>query len=223
MSDFFPHADDILYTIIARGAHPTTGQRCCNEDTVRLHRCRDCFDGPPVCQNCITEAHHSNPFHAIESWTGTHFQKSSLADLDFKLYLMHAGKPCPSADPCEVGQRFEVVHTNGIHFLRVIQCSCPGAPSNLLQYTHCKLLPSTPLAPRVLFSFDLMKDFHVHSVTSKKSAFDYIAAIRRKSNALVSNVPVRLDLIERLANKPDSRYIRILTLNLCERLDYGGF
>ncbi len=69
-----------------------------------------------------------------------------------------------------------------------------------------------------------MKDFHVHSVTSKKSAFDYIAAIRRKSNALVSNVPVRrLDLIERLTNKTDSRYIRILTLNLCERLDYGGF
>ncbi len=197
LSDFFPHIDNMLHTMIARGAHPSAGQHCCDGDTVRLHRCRDCFDGHPVCRKCITEAHHSNPFHAIESWTGTHFRKSSLIDLDFKLYLMHSGKPCPHADPRDLGQRIEVVHTNGIHFLRIFQCSCPGAPSNLLQYTHCKLLPSTPQAPRVLFTFDLMKDFHVHSLTSKKSAFDYIAAIRRKTNALVSDVTVRFCSIDK--------------------------
>ncbi len=49
LSDFFPHIDDMLHTMIVRGAHPSAGQHCCNGDTVRLHRCQDCFDGHPVC------------------------------------------------------------------------------------------------------------------------------------------------------------------------------
>ncbi|KLO04656.1 hypothetical protein SCHPADRAFT_840384 [Schizopora paradoxa] len=179
----------MIHTIIEGGAHPTTGSSCCTADSIRLHRCRDCFNSAPVCQKCIIEEHRSNPFHAIETWTGTHFKKSSLEDLQSALHLMHSGRPCPRMDPYDNGSRMEIVHVNGIHFMRIFQCQCPGHPSMIQQLTHCKLLPSTAVEPRVCFTFDLMKDFHVHSLTSKKSAFDYIRAIRRKTNAIVSDDP----------------------------------
>lgn len=181
----------MVNSIIAGGAHPTTGSPCCSPDSVRLHRCRDCFNSVPVCKKCILETHRTNPFHAVETWTGAYFKKSSLEDLHLTLHLMHSGSPCPYMDPNADGHRMEIVHINGIHFLRVVQCLCPGHPTKIQQLISCKLLPSTAVEPRVCFTFDLMKDFHVHSLTSKKSAFDYVRAIRRKTSAIVSNVPVR--------------------------------
>lgn len=191
LADFFPYVDQMVNAIIARGAHHLTGSMCCKEDTVRLHRCRDCYDDTPVCGQCIVDAHRSNPFHVIESWTGSFFNKSNLATFGLKLHLMHAGEQCPYTDKDAEGVRVEIVHTNGIHFLQVVECSCPGRLSRLLQYTRSRLLPASALEPRVCFTFDLMKDFHVHSLISKKSAYDYMLAIRRKTNALVSDVPVR--------------------------------
>lgn len=180
----------MLDAIIAGGANTSTGSICCKEGTVRLHRCRDCFDSTPVCGECIVDAHRSNPFHSIETWTGTYFKKSSLADLGFKLHLMHSGERCPYNDEHVMGDRVEIVHTNGLHFLCVVQCSCLDRPSKLIQYTRSMLLPASAIEPRVCFSFALMKDFQIHTLTSKKSAYDYILAIRRKTNALVSDVPV---------------------------------
>ncbi|KLO06221.1 hypothetical protein SCHPADRAFT_946269 [Schizopora paradoxa] len=188
LADFIPFIDDMIDIIIENGAHPSTGLPCCNSKNPRLHRCRDCFDPTPLCRDCIVAQHRSSPFHAIETWTGTHFRKSSLFDLGFKLYLMHGGDRCPYSKQDAPGDNMEVVDTNGVHFVRIVKCYCPGRLSRLLQYTKSKLLPATAKEPRVCFTFDLMKDFHVHSHTSKKSAYDYMQAIRRKTNVLVSDV-----------------------------------
>ncbi|KLO05566.1 hypothetical protein SCHPADRAFT_946616 [Schizopora paradoxa] len=189
LAEFFPHVDEMVQTIISGGAHASTGVVCCEEGSIRTYRCRDCYFSSPVCAQCIGNQHRSNPFHNIEVWTGTHFRRSSLAEAGFTLHLMHPDAVCPSFDQHAKGKQAQIVHTNGIHSLRVYACACSGKPSDLLQYIHCKILPASVKEPREFFTFDLMKDFHIHSLVSKKSAFDYIRAIRRKTDALVSDIP----------------------------------
>jgi hypothetical protein len=52
-----------------------------------------------------------------------------------------------------------------------------------------RLFPATIEQPATTFTFNLLKQFHVHCFESKKSAFDYIGALRRLTNN------VRTDLV----------------------------
>ncbi|KAK0207492.1 hypothetical protein IW262DRAFT_1469444 [Armillaria fumosa] len=61
-----------------------------------------------------------------------------------------------------------------------LPCSCGEANT----------LRETVAEPRSGFTFAVLRDFHLQTLTSKKSAYDYISAIRRKTNnAFCNNVP----------------------------------
>lgn len=149
------------------------------------YRCLECFHSRPICASCIKEQHTLNPFHRIQYWTGKHFEKASLHSLGFTLYLGHDGSPCP-LNRLRSSTKFVVVHTNGIHDRNIEYCIC--SPSNhsydnLLQLVRNRLFPATKDFPRSVFTFEVLEDFHRHSLSSKTSAYDYYNALRMHTNA----------------------------------------
>ncbi|KAF5344859.1 hypothetical protein D9756_011191 [Leucocoprinus leucothites] len=122
--------------------------------------------------------------HAFSSWTGSHFEKSSLHDLGFTIHLGHHGQPCPAGGGAVVDS--VVVHTNGVHERRIAFCLCsPSDPSydHLLQLVRNRLFPPTADSPRTAFTFEVLEDFHRHSLSSKSSAYDYYNALKMHTNA----------------------------------------
>lgn len=56
---------------------------------------------------------------------------------------------------------------------------------------HSRIFPGTVAKPHSGFTFAVLQDFYLQTLTSKKSAYDYISAIRRKTNNVFSKkVPV---------------------------------
>jgi hypothetical protein len=45
-----------------------------------------------------------------------------------------------------------------------------------------RLFPATFEQPQTAFTFTAMKQFHVHALASKKSAYDYVKALCQLSN-----------------------------------------
>ncbi|KXN84844.1 Transcription elongation factor SPT5 [Leucoagaricus sp. SymC.cos] len=140
-----------------------------SEDRRPLYRCLECFYSIPVCRTCIKAQHINHPFHHIQRWTGTYFERSSLHALNFVIHLGHNGEPCPlnKNPPMEC----VVVHTNGIH------------QRWILQLIRRQLFPPTLHKPRTMFTFAVLKDFHRHSLSAKTSAYDYYEALKRHTNA----------------------------------------
>ena len=135
-----------------------------------------------LCDACIVERHVRHPLHVIEEHTGKFFRQTSLSNLGLKPTLMHDGKKCPYVPEGYRGVETLIVHTNGIHKLRVIYCDCPDKPPRAIQLVKSKLFPGTAEDPRSAFSFDLLKDFHLHTRVSKKSSYDYLRAVQRRTD-----------------------------------------
>lgn len=176
--------DDIQGVILDGNVSSQTDSPCgCGSGLRRLFRCTDCASAPPSCSRCIVHEHSHLPFHKIEEWTGSHFRATSLCALGLRICLMHDGQPCPSMQDTYDGTLCVVAHINGIHKIRVLFCSCQGHPPKLLQLVQAKLFPGTVDEPRSLFTFAVLKDFHLHTCVSKRAAYDYMRALRRKSDA----------------------------------------
>lgn len=162
----------------------------CEAALPRLYRCKDCFFRKPVCRQCFTRQHRVNPLHRVEHWDQNSFKATSLRELGLVVCLMHEGGECPHTKD-QSPLSLTVYHTNGVHEVAFKPCLCANSPSStFLQLLVSRLLASSTLQPRLAFSTDVLKDFHLHNLVSKKSAFNYAKVIRRKTSARVSSVPV---------------------------------
>lgn len=67
-------------------------------------RCRDCCARPSFCRTCCVRAHKYSPFHHIEEWKDSSYQRGDLDLMGYTIYLGHGGSPCRShADISEAG------------------------------------------------------------------------------------------------------------------------
>ncbi|TFK59869.1 hypothetical protein BDN72DRAFT_745195, partial [Pluteus cervinus] len=157
-------------------------------------RCRDCFFNRVCCRMCIISQHSCMPFHRIEKWDGHHFKRTSLRNAGFALHLGHDGCPCPHSLP-EKSRLTVIVDSTGFHYHDVHYCFCPGSPrEDFVQLLQARLFPGTLGTPRTAFTFNVLKDIHVHGLTSKKSVYDYHDALRRLTDPVFpGQVPDRLD------------------------------
>ncbi|KAJ3565608.1 hypothetical protein NP233_g7520 [Leucocoprinus birnbaumii] len=148
------------------------------------YRCLDCFHSSPLCAACLSHEHKQLPFHRIQRWTGLHFERVTLKKLDYVLNFGHLGKSCPLNK--EPATDLVVVHTNGIHQLKIRYCLCGRQKQNwkALQLTANRLFPASPEQPQTAFTFTVLKDFHRHSLSAKTSAYDYFDAIQKHSDAV---------------------------------------
>jgi hypothetical protein len=101
MKEFVAQVDEIMQAMQAMQARASLPESAsCAEcgQIVAEWRCDDCIGGKILCRFCMQQAHFPNPFHRIECWTRTHFQKAALWEVGVYLVLPHQSSPsiCPN-------------------------------------------------------------------------------------------------------------------------------
>jgi len=107
-----------------------------------------------------------------------------------------------------------VVHSNGIHRLLVVTCSCRGPDEAVLDLAFSHFLPTTFTRLRTLFMTAVLDDFWVANLECKASANQYWQCLHRLTN------PLSLDTV-------DNRYRELLRMSRLwrwmKKLKWAGF
>jgi hypothetical protein len=162
----------------------------------RTTQCTDCFQSATSCNQCFITSHNNAPFHWAETWNGSFFERKDISKLDHTITLGHNGNQCPNAEYHESdSSKFIIVDTNGIHSTCLCFCKCAGKVTSeyykLDQLLEAGLFPASVKQPSLTFTFNVLKDFHLHTLESKKSAYDFISALCQwTNNAFPMDVPV---------------------------------
>lgn len=72
-----------------------------------------------------------------------------------------------------------VLHTNGIHHIGMVTCSCQGQNQIPLDLVACRLLPASFIRIRTIFTTQLMDYFRLCNLELKASAYQFYQLIRR--------------------------------------------
>jgi hypothetical protein len=91
LKEYVDRVDSLLEALLSREALEEGDKRCnhCERGVWAVWRCRDCFQGEPMCRGCMRETHIDNPFHRIERWTGSYFRSADLWEVGSYLLVRH--------------------------------------------------------------------------------------------------------------------------------------
>ncbi|KAJ7131489.1 hypothetical protein C8R43DRAFT_895982 [Mycena crocata] len=165
-----------------------------------IYRCRECFKAPLFCAKCIVNNHEANPFHQIEKWDRTHFRRVSLESLGLVVQtcLQSGARRCAEVTDNSVKRHTVTLgHHNGLHTVTIEFCSHTAqrgatVDPEWLQLVAVQLFPASFTTPKTVFTWTVMKEFHIHCLSSKKSAYDYVKALcKLTNNAFISEVQDR--------------------------------
>lgn len=113
--------------------------------------------------------------------------------LNVAVPLGHDASRCPGVT--EIARDFVIIDSSGIHLADLVFCSCyqPGMPiTRRDQLLRHKLFPATLKIPKAAFTFEILEEFHLLTLQSKISAYDFYRAIEHKSdNTGIKDLPVR--------------------------------
>ncbi|KAF7368983.1 hypothetical protein MVEN_00224700 [Mycena venus] len=106
--------------------------------------------------------------------TFTHWQLGQPCDSQG-----HITQNCPDKPPRPPQRyKFTVCDHNGFHTRLIEFCSCIRSDEqHWEQLLAVRLFPSTIQQPKTTFTFNVMKEFQIHSLASKKSAYEYVKAL----------------------------------------------
>jgi hypothetical protein len=93
--------------------------------------------------------------------------------------LKHGGRPCVNANPNKpMRTKFTIAEHNGFHTIDIQFCECTRPDDQRWQQLLAvRLFPASFKQPQTALTFTVLKQFHIHSLTSKKSAYDYVKAL----------------------------------------------
>lgn len=213
VQDWIPHRQKYLDELLrieglGEEAQPPRCPCCPPESASEgKYKCEDCFGGALLCEKCTVEKHKFLPLHRllvsslcsvllekisnvlIQSWSGAYFIRTSLYDLGYRVYLGHEGQCCPRA--YKIIDGFTVVHTTGIHTLKVVFCGCDAHPPQNIQLLRARWFPATTAKPRSAFTFEVLNMFHLVNTQGKLSLYHFYNAVHRMSdNAGIREVKV---------------------------------
>ncbi|KAG6836052.1 hypothetical protein H0H93_011949 [Arthromyces matolae] len=182
MKEFLEDRDLFLSELLrieGRGDSPAI---CvCNNMSPADHRCIDCVNIVPTCSDCLVISHYHSPFHRIEKWNGSFYQKTSLKNLGLRIHLNHPpGEKCLLPQTCQKDD-FVVLDTFQVHEVGVNFCGCEQSIPHPIQLLRARLYPMTVNEPRSAVTFQCLKHFQLLSFESKCSAYEYISTIKRGS------------------------------------------
>lgn len=181
MELFAGHFDTLQGAILSTHYHEDVGTSCSCGREPAPYKCEECFHSRMLCKACILSTHIQHPFHHIGEWSGTHFKRTSLSSIGAVICVGHRGEKCRNRLPGP-GRKTVIVHTNGIHHVCIEYCRCDDVPE-AIQLARSQLFPATMERPETAFTFAVLNDFHMHSLTSKKSALDYVDALQKHTSA----------------------------------------
>ncbi|KZV65957.1 hypothetical protein PENSPDRAFT_563397, partial [Peniophora sp. CONT] len=148
---------------------PSCGAQACPD-----RRCVDCF-AADMCRSCAVKWHKYNPLHRIYRHNGDFYEREDQHELGIRIQLVHPpGEVCPTREWSHV-KDFAILHTNGIHHLRVDFCSCALGKDipRPIQLMRRRLWPATVVDPQTATSFEALDDFTRLSLLGRLSAYDY--------------------------------------------------
>jgi hypothetical protein len=124
--------------------------------------------------------------HYLQKWNGRFFEPTSLRDIGLRIQLCHGtGSRCLNPQPAQ-GDKFVVIHTNGIHTISIDFCACETAPAPVEQLLQCRLFPSRSKVPKSAATFNVLRQFQIMSFESKITAFGFYNGPSRLTNNVVS-------------------------------------
>ncbi|KAI5992012.1 hypothetical protein F5J12DRAFT_907442 [Pisolithus orientalis] len=149
--------------------------------------CDDCLGFDMYCQECVVTHHGDHPLHC--EWNGRYFASKTLKELGLIVQLGHPiGKRC--CRPWSVlKDEFVVMHRNGIHIVSLAFCGCETADSYTQQLLHICWLPATSNKPHTAAMFQVLEDFHLLSLESKLSCYEFYSALSHHSDNTGLNPP----------------------------------
>ncbi|KAH0826244.1 hypothetical protein J3R83DRAFT_5708 [Lanmaoa asiatica] len=172
--------DDFLRELIhLEGRNGVTACSSCKTGPATYH-CDDCLGIDLYCKGCIVSRHTSQPVHLIKEWSGDYWIQRSLKELGLVIQLGHcAGEACylpkiPYSDD------FTILDTNGIHSVALRFCGCEIADTPVQQLLRCRLFPVSTQQPRTAATFSLLEEFHLLSLESKLSTYQYYNSLARR-------------------------------------------
>jgi hypothetical protein len=190
-----------------------TSDQCCGDTSSKAshtYKCLDC-NGPRYCCKQILESHRYLETHSIQVSSmlmlllacflpliqvklDGMFKDTSLMDLGLVVQLNHCLGSCPVRETATVV--LNVYDINGCHQVRVNYCGCArsiseSGNSKLDQIFAQQWFPATWKQPRTVFTFRLLRQFHIINLQSKCNMFDYYQSIvRMRNNAGTKYQPV---------------------------------
>ncbi|KAJ7858217.1 hypothetical protein B0H14DRAFT_3447341 [Mycena olivaceomarginata] len=96
-------------------------------------------------------AHLQLPFHTIQRWTGSWFERRTLKDMGLWIQLGHWGSDaaCPVPQPAP-GDDFVIVDTLGVHPVHLDYCNCGQGGHHTVQLLRARLWPAMTTNPRTV-------------------------------------------------------------------------
>lgn len=182
--EFEARKDKIAEILFKHNTAEGLGEPCpCGAaGATRTTMCRECWHYSATCSNCFVEAHIHSPTHWAEVWSPDRgfFLRHDISALPGspRIYLGHGGSPCPNAPLGIAKESFTVVDINGVHTTKVQFCSCGATADRAEQLLNARLFPASFRRPRMAFTFAVLRNFHIHHLTSAQAAYDYVAALR---------------------------------------------
>jgi hypothetical protein len=113
-------------------------------------------------------------------WNGSYFHKVSLKSLGLRIQLQHVSMRC--SNPIASYEKFQVLHTNGIHDVAVDFCGCERALPHHVQVLRRGLYPSSQVIVKTCATFQLLRHLHLLALTSKGSTYDFYRALEKSTN-----------------------------------------
>ncbi|KAJ6570826.1 hypothetical protein DFH09DRAFT_1362492 [Mycena vulgaris] len=149
------------------------------------HRCAHCINGGQLlCAGCMVAAHWQLPFHQIQHWTGSTFERKTLKAMGLRIQLGHwhgHERRCVVPMPAPGGD-FVVVDTHGVHEVGLDYCGCGMGGAPTVQLLQAKLYPAITTNPRTAATFSVLRRFHLLSFESKCSGYEFYQSLARETD-----------------------------------------
>ncbi|TFK81364.1 hypothetical protein K466DRAFT_438418, partial [Polyporus arcularius HHB13444] len=146
-------------------------------------RCRECTQLAPVCEDCMVSSHRNQPFHWVDKWNGSYFERKGLADLGLVMNLGHDGEPCPNL-PTGAPKPIDVVivHMNGVHQGKLQECHCVNRPSLVTQLMRADIFPASLHRIETAFTHEVLKAYDLLFNLAKVSTLDFVRWLARRTD-----------------------------------------
>ncbi|KAI0702783.1 hypothetical protein C8T65DRAFT_579081 [Cerioporus squamosus] len=173
-----------LLRLEGRGEHATPQCVKCGTLGGACYRCEDCCNVGLHCQDCMKSVHAALPLHRIRQWKDGFFQKITLKELGLRVQLGH-----DPGDRCFNPKRafaddFVVLDVMGIHEVGLDFCGCDKnyGIDHTTQLLRACWYPATCVDPKTAATFTLLEHFHVLSLQSKVSGWEFYTTLSRRSD-----------------------------------------
>ncbi|KAL0568471.1 hypothetical protein V5O48_013516 [Marasmius crinis-equi] len=144
-----------------------------------VYRCKTCSPDL-VCASCCVRRHRREPLHHIEFWSNGAFEDTSLAAIGLVWHLNHLSNPGPN--PQKAHQHFQIIHTNGIHNVKVMFCGCNRTIPHYQQLMRRRIYPSTQGVICTCATFEVLDLLHMLSLVTKAGTYDLYRTLQKLTN-----------------------------------------